>query len=189
MIQQLKNSKSKLYTEVKKLVLGSDMAWFYQSASTYDTFIKNNSRSKIDDYSIIDMPFYSHVLLRRAESIDYRTKICSDYWESGFLPLLKEIIAENDLKVEMFTRANVNCVEPNSKNVVSEPHYDHTFKHNNLIIYFNDAGGATLLVNENDFTITDTFEPTEDSIITFSGFHSMKPSKTKRRIILIATYI
>jgi hypothetical protein len=188
LIKKLINPLTPRYAEAKKLVLGSDLSWYYQSGSTYDDFFRQNQESSIGDSKIIDVPYFSHSLLVRPKD-NYVTKISSSYWEALFLPVIKEIIAANDLKVEMFARANINCAGPCMENVISEPHHDHKFYHNNLIIYFNDAGGSTVIINENDLSIIDTFEPTEDSIITFSGFHAMRPSKTKRRIVLVATYV
>lgn len=188
MIKKLINPLTARYAEAKRLVLGSELSWYYQTGSTYNDFFNQNQQPLIGDSKIVDVSYYSHALLVRPKD-NYVTKISSSYWETLFLPVLKDIIAANDLKVEMFARANINCADPYVENVISEPHHDHKFNHNNLIVYFNDAGGSTVILDENDLSIIDTFEPTEDSIVTFSGFHAMKPSKTKRRIVLVATYI
>lgn len=187
MIQQLTNPKTPKYIEAKNLANDYILAWYYKDSSTSNRFKERYNRNTIDSYSIKNFGFYSHCLLSRPLD-NYYTSVNSNFWESIYLPMLKEIIMVNDLKVNMFCRASLNCTEPSNEQIISEPHYDHDFEHKNLIVYLNDAGGATVIIDENNLSITESFEPTEDSIITFTGLHCLKPSIKKRRIILVATY-
>jgi len=109
---------------------------------------------------------------------------------SGFINLVHDALVEvvnfNNLTLNSFIRINANCVHPTKTNNLTVPHYDHKFDHFNMIIYLNDAGGETVVL-ENGNRIE--HHPKEDDIILFQGLHCHRPPKEKRRIVLVTTFI
>jgi hypothetical protein len=144
--------------------------------------------SSSDDHE--DIPCMSHGILIRPSSYDgilfpqpIRPSI--DF----VLPFLAEICEDNNLEVNSYMRISVNATLPTSSNKLTIPHVDHQFPHKNIIVYFTDAGGETVVYDENHNP--HCHFPEEDDIINFDGkyLHCIRPPKQKRRIVLVATYI
>jgi len=176
MITKLKNPFSRQYEDVKDLFTGSMVSW-----------TNNMSGGKYGDPKSVKVghefiPFLSHALLTRPEMYGFSVQ------SSEFLPmvvnLLMEILALNGkTPVKCFHRINANVTFPTEKMIPSEPHVDHQFPHENMLIYLTDKGGATVVGDE-------VYEPKEDDIICFPGqsLHYIHPPKTGGRVIIVATY-
>lgn len=171
MIEVLKNPKTAIYFEIKEIILSSNFNWYYNPSST-------TSSKKISGH--IDMPFYSHTLLRRPETERYSFK--SSPHLDKVIEVFDEILEYNGISKNdyYYIRSCVNCVHSSPGIQLSTPHIDHKFPHYNLIIYLTDVGGKTYV--EEEF-----HDPKEDDVIIFSGKHYMERPKEKRRIILIST--
>jgi hypothetical protein len=179
MITKLYNPKTDSYKSVKELILSDQLPWFYESTSTHD------SHSQYDN-----PPFYSHVFLLRPNWNGLSKKLYPEV-KSGYTEIvhdmLVEICEENNLNLNCFYRINANAVHPTKTNKLTTPHYDHQFPHVNLLMYFTDSGGETIVYDENNQQ--QMYNPKEDDIIVFSGLHCHRPPKEKRRVILVATFI
>ena len=57
---------------------------------------------------------------------------------------------------------------------------DHTYPHQNIIMYHTDSGGRT-------FVEDGEHDPKEDDVILFSGRHHMELPKEKRRVVSVGT--
>jgi hypothetical protein len=176
MIKNLKNPKTSLYLEFKKYIFSSEFCWYYNSYSTHDG---ENPEPK----KYINIPFYSHNFLQRPEYNGKYPLPNSDKLEM-ISSVFKEIITHNDINFTTFLRINANCTHPqlNTDIQCTVPHYDHTFPHKNMLIYFSDAGGKTVVDDK-------IFEPKEDDVIIFEGKHYYYAPLEKRRIICVATFI
>jgi hypothetical protein len=175
---QLVNPRSSIYYETKRFLLGSDFPWYWNPKATPEN---------VDTGDYQDVPFYSHVFLARPRWKSKNDKLYPQQQSvllDKIYPLLDEIVEINNLQINSFMRINANCVHPQSDPRITIPHNDHQFEHKNLIVYFTDAGGETILVD-----IDERFYPDEDDIVIFEGLHCMNPPKEKRRVILVATYI
>ena len=187
LITKLHNRKSQHYYEIKKAVLSSNIPWNYFEQATPNTVV-SKSVENYNDYE--DSPFMSHEVLIRPNPHD-------DLWfpepsrpsVDFIIPFLKEICEDNKIKVNSFMRINLNTNFPTKFNKLTIPHLDHQFPHKNIIVYFTDAGGETVVYDENRNAFSHF--PEEDDIITFGGeyLHCIRPPKEKRRIVLVATYI
>jgi hypothetical protein len=180
MIELLKNPKSPLYFQLKNYLLSADFPWFFNSSITSKT---------VDTGEYQDVPFYGHVFMSRPRWGNNTDKLYPEVrsmFMDKFYPLLEEIIDYNQLNVNYFLRFNANCVHPSTDNRLSIPHNDHQFPTKNLLIYFTDAAGETILLDDNEQYV---HHPEEDEVITFEGLHCMRPPKEKRRIVLVATYL
>ena len=177
---KLKNPKSTLYYEVKEFIKSGNFPWFFigESHTVLDT---------LGDYQ--SPPYYGHKLLTRPGSKNMPGKlypeVTSDCFDA-FYPLIEEIILLNDIKVSSLLRLNVNCVHPQQDTRLSLPHVDHDIPHKNMLIYLTDAGGETVLFD--DEGNKEYYHPEEDDIVLFEGVHCMRPPKDKRRIVIICTF-
>ena len=171
MITQLKNPKTTNYQKLKKNILSDQFAWYHEK--TASNFQEDN-----------DVPFFSHSVIARPVPNRTYPKITDEY-VSEFQVVLDEIFSYNNLKLNCIYRLNVNMVSPANEKMQINFHSDHMWSHNNIIIYLTNAGGETICEDE-------SFNPSEDDIITFSGYpekHCHKTSIEKNRIVIVATYI
>lgn len=178
---KLNNPLSQTYFELKRFILSADFPWYWNPKATPED---------VDTGEYQDVPFYSHVFLARPRwksSVDKLYPQQQSVLLDTFYPLLDEIVEHNSLNVNSFMRINANCVHPQLDPRITIPHNDHQFDHHNLIIYFTDSGGETILFDDNDQK--QYYNPKEDDIVTFTGLHCMNPPKTQRRVIIVATYI
>jgi hypothetical protein len=91
-----------------------------------------------------------------------------------------------DSYIRCILRCNFNSVHSDEQGL-SIPHQDHDSRvipHKNILVYFTSAGGKTFVGNE-------FHSPEEDDIICFdsSSSHYMSPPKSKRRVVMVLTYI
>lgn len=179
MLQKLSNPKTQNYFAVKQLINDETFPWFY---------LPNSVKTKDNYPGHTNHPTYVHTFLERPWN--NMTKLYPEI-RSASMEYLGEVFAEiareNNFTINCLLRASVNCIEPVDNPQLSIPHIDHDFSHKNLVVYLNDAGGETVVYNDDG-----TFEehhPKEDDAIIFSGLHCYRPSSTKRRLVLVTTYI
>jgi len=181
---------------VNKTILSKEFPWYYQEESTVDLF-----------------PFFSHVINPRVPENDeedaplltnsplhhFVTPIVERYCQKYFgRPLIK------------IYRSSLNCTYGwNTPYPFTEPHIDHKFEHNNLIVYFNDdfEDGETLIFDKyhvegmkecmysvDDYDKVKIFQkitPKQGKVACFDGklYHGMNNLKSgKRRVILVVTF-
>ena len=167
------------------MVLDGAFPWYYTSSTVLN--------------EEAELPWYSHPILSRPRWDEMSTtmserkypKVCSPYIDK-FYALFEEIRAVNRLRVNCLLRMNVNCTEPRKNRNMTLPHFDHEFPHYNLIVYFTNTGGDTLIVNPEDQMVVETFEHSEDDIVLFDGGgypHCQTLPKERRRVVLVMTYI
>lgn len=181
MINILKNPISYEYLQLKKFLLSADFPWYYNSKATPED---------VDTGEYQDVPFYGHVLMSRPRWNTMGEKLYPEVRSllmENIYPILEQIIDYNNLEVNCLLRFNANCVHPSKDSRLSIPHNDHQFSHKNILIYFTDSGGETVVFD--DEMAKYEFHPKSEDIITFSGLHCMRPPKENRRIVLVATYL
>ncbi len=187
MITKLKNPQTAQYKILKTLVTTPQFAWYYNQTAVYE-----GDKEQWDNplgHDFVDHPFYAHTVLERPSEMR-----CYPNATSGHADLVhtvvKEIFEHNDMPWTTPTnsssctclyRININATEPGMTGY-GYPHVDHEFPHKNLLVYLTDAGGETVCEGE-------VYNPEEDDIITFEGRHYQGLSNTKRRIVLVVTYL
>ena len=176
MITQLKNPKTENYQRLKKIILSDQFPW-YCERTAMDKEYKNYQEDN-------GIPFFSHSVIVRPVPNRTYSKITDDH-VSEFQVVFDEIFSYNNLKLNCIYRLNVNMVSPANEKMQINFHSDHMWSHNNIIIYLTNAGGETICEGE-------SFNPSEDDIITFSGYpekHCHKTPIEKNRVVIVATYI
>jgi len=145
--------------------------WYYKKDST-------PKADRIKDH--VDISFFSHVFLDRAEYNGYPVSYSSKVQE--VVDVFREIMVHNCIHPITLLRLNANLVYPYPTVVNTLPHFDHHFKHKNIIIYLTGAGGNTIVEGE-------VHEPQEDDVIIFEGEHYHQTPVSVRRVVLVATFI
>jgi hypothetical protein len=176
---KIKNPITDEYLVFKSIVLSNSFPWYFNPES--------NPNLQMEGF--LSESFYSHTILQRPE--DHPQKLCPIPISSifnDFCVVIDQIFRFNGIEVNSLLRANLNCMYPdvlgNDKPTV--PHYDHVFDYNHILIYLTDSGGNTIFLDDDIIE----YEPNEDDIIIFPKcLHSNRLPQTKRRIVLVATYV
>jgi len=174
---KLENPKTSLYFDFKNHILSGMFPWYWFES------VDNPNTPKYDKEKYTNISFYSHgFLMRPQDNHMYPNPVSSSAEKVSFM--IQQILEHNNIELNCFLRIGANCVHPqsNSKVVSSIPHVDHYFPHKNLIIYFTDAGGKTIVGDT-------SFDPEEDDVFLFEGEHYMQTPSEKRRIVLVSTFI
>lgn len=194
MIKILSNPKNESYFKLKERVLSSEFVWTYSPK----TIVEDKNYS--DKFKEID--FYSHCVIERPTDERPFPSITSTEWQLSS-EVFTDIMVHNDLPFNCIYRINFNCTSYFGDDLLSPPHIDHRYPHNNLIIYLTDfSNGFTHIFNKTwpkydqiDINPSDmkySFKGNEDDIITFDGFHYHcidSPKLGERRIVMIVTYL
>lgn len=210
-ITKLINPRGKSYRELKNFVLGSDINWEWLPQSTgqlqdcfdeedlKDYFEKSEiSLTDLDKYQ--DMPLYSHCVIDRISTYEKGYPHEDLHPGSDLVPIIKShsydlvkrflydvlVANKNECYIKCIMRCNFNAVHSDIQGL-SVPHEDHNSEvipHKNMLVYFTDAGGETFVGKE-------SHSPKQDDIIVFdsSKLHYMRAPKSKRRVIMVLTYI
>lgn len=172
-IKELKNPLTEEYLSLKKHILGTDFFWICKLTSRKDEGII----------------FFSHCILAGPNINFPAPRVVSDQYYKQVVLTLKDIFHHNNIEINSIIRININCTLNMGGGIACPKHYDHEFKHKNLLIYLNNAAGPTAVIDA-DLQKEEYFHPREDAIITFEGEHyHYQPNIGERRIVLVATYI
>lgn len=169
MIKELINPKTKNYYLLKNQIFSPNFPWHF-----IETTIPNES----SDYAA--SPYFSHAIVRPPLNPNLFPSPYSSYAELCN-SVLQEILEYNKLNINSILRINVNMTLPLSQKP-TQPHYDHSFEHQNLLIYLNNSDGPTIVENEKCY-------PDEDKIIIFKGLHHHYLPSIGKRIVLVTTFI
>ena len=170
MLKVLQNPKTQEYINLKNHILSEDFPWYFRKEST-----------KIYSEDYVNISFFSHIILERAEDGDGHAQSCSNLSNKATL-VIKEILSENNINLITFLRMNVNLVYPYPTVVNTVPHFDHPYKHKNVLVYLTSAGGKTIIEGEEH-------DPQEDDVVVFQGEHYHQTPVSERRMVLVATFI
>tara|TARA_B100000941_G_C28281184_1_gene436582 strand:+ start:29 stop:643 length:615 start_codon:yes stop_codon:yes gene_type:complete len=187
MIEVLKNPLTPNYHKLKEIILSDNFHW-KNIISTMDVV------SNTDGH--IHMPVDIHTFIPRPETTqddnttgslskkigDAERESKSEYVDLC-VTVMNEILDYSNLfGTYIFHRAAANRTYADEGIQLSEPHIDHNFPHNNLLVYLTNSGGETFVEGEK-------FNPKEDDVIVFEGRHYMKRPIKDKRIVLVATFM
>jgi len=179
MIKELKNPVTNDYENFKKILLSDKMPWFY-----YDKTVPESPHQ--------DMPFFSHILLRRPDIGTEETptipisNIGSTYFETAYF-ILKEILDFNNVKFNIVYRMNLNLTF-HTEIKASQAHTDLGLPHKVVIVYLNTVeNGRTIVLDETNQK--NYSEPKENKAIIFDGkykHYQESPGMYDQRIVMVA---
>ena len=187
---ELENPLTEEYLELKHAVNGRRFPWFCSETSVG----AQGNRFLLFSHPVVLRPLGgedSKVVSQRVRRV---------------MPVLSQIFEANKVNATNIYRVcfNVSLYHPHT---TSDPHVDHEFPHQSLIIYLNPVSCGSTYVFKEKFSDEhpagsyDAFdhhlvvdvesEPVEDKIVSFDGFnyHAQGfPAVGERRITLVATY-
>ena len=188
MIEVLKNPLTPNYLKLKEIILSDNFHW-ENIISTMD--VVSNTEGHIH------MPVDIHTFIPRPETTrednsvtgslskkigDAEGKSKSEYVDLCVTVMTEILDYSNLFGTYIFHRAATNRTHSGEGIQLSEPHIDHNFPHNNLLVYLTNSGGETFVEGEK-------FNPKEDDVIVFEGEHYMKRPIKDRRVVLVATFM
>ena len=187
MKQQFENPFLDSYKELKRFVLSPHCKWTYVSENIPPSHLPEGD---IDD-TYKHIGFYSHSFLDRPRGDYVRYPNVGD---AEFIDLasaaLCDIMSHNGMHTRSFYRICANSTHPHELGVVPTiPHVDHQFDHGNVLLYLTDAGGKTFVETEQDSDSYEFHDPKEDDVLLFAGKHYNETPSTKRRVIIVATFM
>lgn len=175
MIEVLTNPRTEEYTQLKRSILSETFPWYWHLSST--------PGEPVDD-TTVDAPFFCHSFLMRPELsaggslFPKPSSTLTDFVSQ----VLYQILSFNNVEIKSFLRIATNQLPPDSPNVKTHLHHDHSFPHKNLLVYLNDTDGDTLVEGE-------ACSPEEDKVVVFSGIHQVVLPTRSRRVVIVATFI
>lgn len=176
MIQQLTNPNTQSYQELQNILFDSSMMWSYHDPMSFP----GDDREK-------ELPYYSHMIMKRPVSGAAYSSITSHLFELSY-KVIEEILQANNVQLNTIYRINLNAtVDGEMKQ--SSWHTDLSFPHKNLLVYMSKfEGGATMVRHNND---TKSFEPKPNDAIVFDGNleHCHLTPSSGRRITLVVNYL
>ena len=117
-IIQLKNPRTSTYNEFKHIIRSDTFNWNYYP--------------RTDERQTPAM--LSHCFIKRPSEIRYPTVHCDG---ANFAhDVVQEILNHNGITLNCIYRMNLNMVYPQAGNQRTPVHVDHSFPHDNIIIYF-----------------------------------------------------
>ena len=167
---QLNNPRTSRYNEFKRIIRRDDFNWNYYPRSD------RQSNPAMLSHCFIKRP--SEPWVNEETPVKYPTVQCDG---ANFAhDVVQEILNHNDIRLDCIYRLNLNMVYPQAGNQRTPVHVDHSFPHDNIIIYFSNEG-KTILEN-------DEHDPKEDDVIIFPGLpHCQELPKSDMRLVLVAT--
>ena len=176
--------KTEEYQHLKHIILSSEVDWTYQE--TPHGPLHQWHSDDIINYN--GDPFLSHMVVRASEKNLYLYSTL----ESDYAELCNDVIVNtarhNKININQVLRVNFNMTFPSKKNRPDKPHIDHDFPHSNLLFYFTENGGKTVVQEESGDV---EYTPVEDTAVVFDGLckHYQWYPDTGRRVVMVATFI
>jgi len=177
---------------IESHVFGPFFPWFYIGQQTL-----NKNRDFIPTHvqkNYINTPFMSHTLLLRTEEENMHHAArplshFSQYYEF-FIEIFHNFMVENKIFYTKIFRANLNLNMHNTE-LHTEPHLDHSWPHNNFIMYLNTCRRGDTIIWTDNFEKSFRFPCIKFKAITFKGLYHGHyfPLEGERRIVFVVTYI
>ena len=132
-------------------------------------------------------PFFSHCVLMPAR-LEHPYSIVKSEYAGLCSKVILDTISYNNIEAYSIMRINLNMTFPSKKNLPDKPHVDHPYPHSNMLFYFTENGGKTVIQEE---TGDVEYTPVKDTCILFDGLckHYQWYPDTGRRVVMVVTFI
>lgn len=169
-------------SEIENYVMSSWFPWYRAPEQTLvpiDPRVANQ---------VVNAPYFCHTLMRRSEVENHPGEIVSPSYKFFEIIFLRWCIT-NNIKVNTIYRACLNLVTY-APGEFSVPHVDHTFPHNNWIMYLNDVDRVCTLLFDNNMVPVEEIETKAYTSVAFSQQqHAHQyPKGTDHRFVLVFTW-
>lgn len=173
------------YETMKKELLSSWFPWCF--IETPHGPLSSWHPDDIEKYN--GDPYFSHCLLMApgAGGVEYLYSTVNSEYADLVNRIILDTVRHNKLVMNQIVRINFNMTFPSKRNLPDKPHTDHQFPHNNMLFYFTENGGKTVIQEESGDV---EYTPVEDTGIVFGGdMHYHWYPETGRRVVMVVTYI
>ena len=131
-------------------------------------------------------PYFSHCVLMPARP-EHPYSIVKSEYVGLCSKVILDTISYNNIEAYSIMRINFNMTFPSKKNRPDKPHVDHLYPHSNMLFYFTENGGKTVIQEESGDV---EYTPVEDTAIVFSGHkHYHWYPDTGKRVVMVVTFI
>jgi hypothetical protein len=163
---------------IEEYVLGDHFPWF---RTAYQVGIEH-----VDNASpYVDSAFFSHQLMKRSDTA-ISGQINSPHFEF-FAEIFADWMHSNSQPFTHIYRAAINCVYPGKG--ISTPHLDHSWHHNNWIMYLTTNASAETILFNLDLTIEHAIPCEQYTAVSFSQqLHAHRYPTTDQRVVVVFTY-
>ena len=184
-IKQLKNPLTDTYKEFKRLIT-TDPAfpWYWQEKTVTGEHITSDFMKNMFRRGHKSRGYYTHGFLVRPTHRHWYPKGNSIHIDLAHQVAL-EFFGFNNIKMKSIYRMSANCEHSTEENLPDFYHVDHSFPHQNMLVYLNDTEGGETLVDK------ERYAGKEDDVIIFDGYsikHCNKPPRVGRRIVFVVTF-
>jgi hypothetical protein len=178
MIQNTVALTAKQREFIESYVMGDHFPWF---RTAYQVGIEHTNHAS--DY--VDSAFFSHQLMKRSDTA-ISGQINSPHFEF-FAEIFAEWMHSNSQPFQHIYRAAINCVYPGKG--TSTPHLDHSWPHNNWIMYLTTNASAETVLFNPDLTVAHTIPCVQYTAGCFSQqLHAHRYPATEQRVVVVFTY-
>jgi len=179
---------------IERTVMSANFPWFYVANQTFDNTAPDLPADIASFVEYKNAPYLSHQLLTRAEhesisNSDRPPNHFSTYYEF-FIEIFHRFMVDNGLQYSKIYRANLNLNWFNGYNH-TEPHFDHTWPHNNFIMYLNTCKDGQTIIWPEDFSASYIIPCEQYHAVNFKmNWHAHRfPPVGERRVVFVVTYI
>jgi hypothetical protein len=140
--------------------------------------------------SRVDNPsFFKHVLMERSPDPEIPGQVSSDAY-GLFYKIFRRWCYENQLKINIIYRANLNLITYNNKEF-TVPHHDHEWQHQIWIMYLNTVNDAPTVLFDNNLTIERTVPAIKNTALLFKDqlhAHGFPRNINEHRFVAVFTF-
>ena len=160
-IKQLKNPLTDTYKEFKRLIT-TDPAfpWYWQEKTVTGEHITSDFMKNMFRRGHKSRGYYTHGFLVRPTHRHWYPKGNSIHIDLAHQVAL-EFFGFNNIKMKSIYRMSANCEHSTEENLPDFYHVDHSFPHQNMLVYLNDTEGGETLVDK------ERYAGKEDDVIMF----------------------
>tara|TARA_B110000503_G_scaffold65815_3_gene103347 strand:+ start:363 stop:980 length:618 start_codon:yes stop_codon:yes gene_type:complete len=182
---------------IEETVLGGNFPWYWKTGQRFDTefFFNKHIPDWFRPFLVQYNPqFFSHSLITVATSglqshtTRSQTEISPFY--DFFIEIFHRFMVDNNIQYSKIYRAALNFNWYNDL-AHTEPHIDHSWPHNNFIMYLNTCDNGQTLIWPEDFSTTYFIPCIKYTAAAFKQqWHAHRyPAKEQRRVVCVVTYI
>jgi hypothetical protein len=184
MIQANVNLIDKEKEAIQQIMYSGYFPWYRAPYQTRDTVVDPSIADKVANPS-----FLNHVLMERHNDPTTPGRVSSDAYNL-FYKIFRRWCQENQIKINIIHRANLNLITYNDKEF-TVPHHDHTWPHFNWVMYLNTVEDAPTIVFNTDLTINTTYAAIENTAVCFEGHlhaHGFPRDPNEHRFVAVFTF-
>jgi len=170
---------------IQHIMYSGYFPWYLALHQTRDTVVDPSIADKV-----VNPSFFNHVLMERNDDDSTTPGRVSSSSYNLFYKIFRRWCQENQIKINIIHRANLNLITYNDKEF-TVPHHDHKWPHFNWVMYLNTVENAPTIVFNDDLTINATCAAIENTAVCFGGqlhAHGFPRNPNEYRFVAVFTF-